>query len=368
MTDDLNNLKLLMEDATPKPDAARRTANMALAQDNFAALQQRHAAQDPASAKGIWNTVSVWLRSAGAKGAITASVAVIAGGLLLAPQPTLEKVTAPAAPDVMSTQMAEVGAESLAADFAAAAPMAVVEENMQSRQAVVARATDDAAAASNDTLRNTLAQGALPPDGTVQIEDMLSVFNFDFPSTDGMTIMVAQTPWDPQTRAVFIALQAPADALAPLHGAKGIEMQVNFDPAQIRTRRILGQDHDQQGNARLVTIDALRADKAAVYVYEVMPTSVTDSLGEIVLSFGTGDTGERRSIKRQIPAQTELNTDAGFAMALVGFGLLLRDPNALGEWGYDDVIRLADVNRGDDLTGQRTAAIMLMQQARDLSQ
>jgi Ca-activated chloride channel family protein len=35
MTDDLNDLKSMMDAATPRPDPVRRAENLALAQENF---------------------------------------------------------------------------------------------------------------------------------------------------------------------------------------------------------------------------------------------------------------------------------------------------------------------------------------------
>ena len=39
MSDDLDDLKAAMQAATPRPDAARRAENIALAEKNFADLQ-----------------------------------------------------------------------------------------------------------------------------------------------------------------------------------------------------------------------------------------------------------------------------------------------------------------------------------------
>ena len=60
--------------------------------------------------------------------------------------------------------------------------------------------------------------------------------------------------------------------------------------------------------------------------------------------------------------------DANFAEAIESFGILLRDPQAVGDKGYDDVIARAQANLGPDISGQRAEAVMLMRLAKDLSQ
>ena len=85
MTDDLDDLKSMMDRATPRPDAARRAENLALAQKNFAASQgSRDAARHtPAQeAKGLWTGVRHMLNVFTSKAALTASTAIVACGVL----------------------------------------------------------------------------------------------------------------------------------------------------------------------------------------------------------------------------------------------------------------------------------------------
>jgi len=60
MNDDLNDLKAIMNKATPRPDAARRAENIALAQKNFADLQGSREAARPTAVtgpRGLWTGV-----------------------------------------------------------------------------------------------------------------------------------------------------------------------------------------------------------------------------------------------------------------------------------------------------------------------
>ncbi len=98
MTDDLNHLKSLMDDATPQPDPTQRAADIRLAQNNFAALQKMHATADVKASNGLWTRMKSLLQGAPSKGIATASVAVIAGGLLMVAPPNTDPQRAPDTP------------------------------------------------------------------------------------------------------------------------------------------------------------------------------------------------------------------------------------------------------------------------------
>ncbi len=62
-----------------------------------------------------------------------------------------------------------------------------------------------------------------------------------------------------------------------------------------------------------------------------------------------------------------ISEDARFSAAIAGFGQLLRDGKYLGDWGYRDLIALANANRGADAYGYRTEAVQLMRLAQSLA-
>ena len=78
MTDDLDDLKAMMTDATPKPDATKRAANLALAQKNFETLQ---GSRDPArptpvtGLNGLWTGVTTMLSTFSSKGGLFSQLA-----------------------------------------------------------------------------------------------------------------------------------------------------------------------------------------------------------------------------------------------------------------------------------------------------
>jgi len=85
MSDDLDDLKDLMDAATPRPDAARRAENIALAEKNFETLQgspdqQRPTYQSPL--QGLWIGAKTMLNTLTSRAGLTASTAIVAVGLV----------------------------------------------------------------------------------------------------------------------------------------------------------------------------------------------------------------------------------------------------------------------------------------------
>ncbi|MGJ8616421.1 MAG: vWA domain-containing protein [Sulfitobacter sp.] len=85
MSDDLDDLKNLMDAATPRPDAARRAENIALAQKNFETLQGSRDGARPtyqSPMMGLWIGAKNMLNTLTSRAGLTASTALIAVGLV----------------------------------------------------------------------------------------------------------------------------------------------------------------------------------------------------------------------------------------------------------------------------------------------
>lgn len=85
MSDDLDDLKAMMSAATPKPDPAKRAADLALAQKNFDTLQGSRDQLRPTSVtglQGLWTGVTNMLGTMTSKGGLTATTALVACGFL----------------------------------------------------------------------------------------------------------------------------------------------------------------------------------------------------------------------------------------------------------------------------------------------
>ncbi len=81
----------------------------------------------------------------------------------------------------------------------------------------------DVDAASYSNVRRFINRGAMPPPGSVRIEEMINYFRYDHPQPEGshpftITTEIAAAPWNPQHQLVMISLQGakiPADDLPP---------------------------------------------------------------------------------------------------------------------------------------------------------
>ncbi len=111
MTDDLNDLKAMMDAATPRPDPARRAENLALAHKNFAALQGSAQAARPTAVtgpKGLWTGVKTMLSTITTKGGLTATTALVACGFLFLTPQGQDLLRPPSSPQITVTEFNRV--------------------------------------------------------------------------------------------------------------------------------------------------------------------------------------------------------------------------------------------------------------------
>lgn len=156
MSDDLDDLKAMMTDATPAPDAARRAANLALAQKNFADLQGSPAAPrlTPVTGpKALWTGATKMLdrvtQFGTSKGGLTATTALVACGFMFltpvgqdlwkpAPFGGLEAEMQPA-PVVLKETDDQAAAPLPARDLSLGTPLdSLVDRTMERRQVLAA--------------------------------------------------------------------------------------------------------------------------------------------------------------------------------------------------------------------------------------
>jgi len=295
MNDDLDDLKAMMQEATPKPDMARRTENIALAQKNFETLQGSAVGLRPKSIS-LWNGVLGMLTTMTSRGGLTVTTALVACGFMFTPAgqdlwrsvpeaviseeyPIGEIVTdvevdelqeeiARAIDLTLSTSdvgqqenhleaEAFAGDETMFYDMALGAPavdsaslehcdpcgalapppmlqelhsskkfgQASLETNSESfpeasnnplkitQEEPVSTFSIDVDTASYSLVRNTILQGQLPPRDAVRVEEMVNYFPYDYAGPEAgdapflPTVSSMQTPWNPDTQLVHIALQ-----------------------------------------------------------------------------------------------------------------------------------------------------------------
>lgn len=174
--------------------------------------------------------------------------------------------------------------------------------------------------------------------------------------------------------------------------ANDVKIQVEFNPAEVAEYRLIGYEtralNREDFNNDKVDAGEIGAGHQVTALYEITPTgsaaikndtlrygeteAVTASNGELgFLKMRYKAPGESKSQLLDTPILSDMgapNEDTGFAVAIAGFGQLLRDDTYLGDWGWAQAIALANQSKGDDPFGYRAEAITLMRLAQSLSE
>ena len=122
--------------------------------------------------------------------------------------PAMEAAPAPA-PEPMMVPAPDTEAFANAADN----PLKITAESPVSTFSI------DVDTASYAIIRQSLMAGFLPPPDAVRVEEMVNYFPYAYPAPDGdqafrPSVTVLQTPWNPDTELVHIALQGRLPLLA----------------------------------------------------------------------------------------------------------------------------------------------------------
>ncbi|WP_457647770.1 YfbK domain-containing protein [Profundibacter sp.] len=172
--------------------------------------------------------------------------------------------------------------------------------------------------------------------------------------------------------------------------ANDVKIQVEFNPAQIAEYRLIGYEtralNREDFNNDKVDAGEIGAGHTVTAIYEVTPVG-SDAILNDALRYQpaaeTYDSGELGFLKLRYKEPGEdvskllttpitsgmgqATNDVRFSVAIAGFGQLLKGGKYLQDWGYDDLITLANDNRGQDAYGYRSEAVKLMRLAKSLS-
>jgi Ca-activated chloride channel family protein len=191
---------------------------------------------------------------------------------------------------------------------------------------------------------------------------------------------------DTLNEARKVLVEEATSTLFPI--ANDVKIQVEFNPAAVSEYRLIGYetrllDREDFNNDRVDAGD-IGAGHTVTALYEVTPRG---SKGQHVdaLRYGTAEvpaapSGEYAFVKirYKLPVETEsrlitepvtaasetASSEASFAAAVAAFGQLLRGGEFTGSFGYDDVIALANANRGPDAYGYRSEFVTLVRLAK----
>jgi hypothetical protein len=139
-------------------------------------------------------------------------------------------------------------------------------------------------------VRRFINEGVLPPKDSVRIEEMINHFTYDYPEPTGEQLLsldvdVASCPWADSHRLVRIGLkgrkttgsetdisEAPT---RPVKIAKGVKIQVEFNPAEIASYHLIGYEQQMPGaeglNRNEIDAGEIDAGDTVTAFYEVVP-------------------------------------------------------------------------------------------------
>ncbi len=181
--------------------------------------------------------------------------------------------------------------------------------------------------------------------------------------------------------------------------AKDVKIQIEFNPAVVSEYRLVGYENRllaaEDFNNDKVDAGEIGAGHTVTALYEISltgsdgqstdPLRYSDSevaqmaagadgeLAYLKLRYKEPDGDTSRLLQRPLLVRDiagDINGTSAtyrFAAAVAGFGQLLRDNEALGDFDYDDVLGLAAAAREDDAFGYRAEFINLVKTAQALS-
>ncbi len=193
---------------------------------------------------------------------------------------------------------------------------------------------------------------------------------------------------DTLSEAQKVLVDQLGGALFPI--ANDVKIQVEFNPAQIAEYRLIGYETRalarEDFNNDTVDAGEIGAGHTVTAIYEITPVgsdailndalryqSATDTnsngeLGFLKLRYKTP--GEDTSQLLTTPITSGMGAatdDIRFSAAIAGYGQLLSGGKYLQDWGYNELITLANGTKGKDAYGYRSEAIKLMRLAKSLS-
>ena len=192
-----------------------------------------------------------------------------------------------------------------------------------------------------------------------------------------------------------VLVEEASSTLFPI--GKDVKIQIEFNPATVAEYRLIGYE------TRLLNRDDFANDKVdagdvgsgqtVTALYDIVPVGgprVVDDLryGARAPASGAPSPAEYAFVKiryklprsdRSVLISTPVDRasehgrfedaplDARFATSVAAFGEILRGGKHTGQFGYDDVLRIASAARGDDPYGYRSEFLQLVRAAKTAS-
>jgi Ca-activated chloride channel family protein len=192
-----------------------------------------------------------------------------------------------------------------------------------------------------------------------------------------------------------VLIEEASSTLFPI--GKDVKIQIEFNPATVAEYRLIGYETRLLNRADFANdkVDAgdVGSGQTVTALYDIVPVGgprVVDDLryGAPAAASGSPSPAEYAFVKiryklprsdRSVLISTPVDRgsehgrfedaplDARFATSVAAFGEILRGGRHTGQFGYDDVLRIAAAARGDDPYGYRSEFLQLVRAAKTAS-
>ena len=192
-----------------------------------------------------------------------------------------------------------------------------------------------------------------------------------------------------------VLVEESASTLFPI--AKDVKIQVEFNPATVSEYRLIGYEtrllNREDFNNDSVDAGEIGSGHTVTALYEIVPagspaalvddlrygseaasaaTDMSDEYGFLRIRYKLPDEDESRLIETPISAADDVSPgdggtparEARFAASVAAFGQILRGGRYTGDYSLDDVIALANANKGEDEFGYRAEFVNLVRLAK----
>lgn len=195
---------------------------------------------------------------------------------------------------------------------------------------------------------------------------------------------------DTVSEAQKVLVQEASSSLFPI--AKDVKIQVEFNPAAVAEYRLIGYEtralNREDFNNDAVDAGDIGAGHTVTAIYEITPvgspaalidesryapkekakTAVSAEYGFFKLRYKlpSEDTSrliEAPILQQQSPVPAEFMREVNFSVAVAAYAQKLKGSNFLNKYSYDDIIALAQANKGRDDYGYRTEFVQLVRKA-----
>ena len=172
--------------------------------------------------------------------------------------------------------------------------------------------------------------------------------------------------------------------------AKDVKIQIEFNPSVVSEYRLIGYEtralNREDFNNDKVDAGDIGAGHTVTAIYEVTPSdaknqsidparyaqnkeAIADAnsteIGFLKIRYKAPDASKSDLITQVIPSEnTKTNSEAEFSVAVAGFAQLLANSQHTGDLSYDEVIKLAAKNKGEDSFGYRSEFVQLARMAK----